>query len=670
MSRTITDPITLEVIEHRLDSITREMANITLRTARSAVVHSGRDFSCSLFDSNAQLLAIGSSLPPHVMPMVVHLHSILAYYGGDVQPGDIFIGNDPHDGGTHLNDVLVCIPIYSGDDLMGFSTNRAHWADVGGSVPGSISGSATEIFQEGVRIPPMRIGRNDEIDEDILRFLCANVRLPHEVRGDLRSQLASCRVASQRVLELVDTYGVETVKATFAEILDMSERRMRSRIAELPDGTVMHEGYLDNDGTDTDSVLLRSTVTVAGDEITVDFTGSSEQRPGCTNTGLGVSTGYAFMAVKASLDPKGPLNGGTLRPMKVVVPEGTCLNSKPPAACGGLGELGQIMLITMVALSGLVPHHISTEEGASANHQNFDGTDPRNGNRFVFYDALSGGGGARATKDGMDFVRTLRSGNFTMMSVETLEKMFPLVFVKQELRTDSGGPGQFRGGLGMFREYRALGDAVISVLGDHAHLAPAGVDGGMRGAPTRWQVRRKSGDIVPVSPRFRSKGALQVAEGDVVRALTPGGGGWGDPILRDPEAVLVDVLRDKVSVDQAHDKYGVVITSSNKVDTDATLVQRECIEKKRTPTPLERGPAPVLVSGLRVAWVGADAPFSEGVIVEIFGPNRPQPLTLSLRSDDQVGSGALRLDAEAWRELGLGDGSESAYVRLVEDEWP
>jgi N-methylhydantoinase B len=666
-----TDPITLEVVENRLDSIVREMSNITQRTARSAVVHSGKDFSCAIFDANAQLLAIGSSLPIHILPMLVALQKTVAQYEDDIAPGDIFIGNDPHDGGTHLNDVLIFIPMFHRGSHMGFACNRAHWADVGGAVPGSISGSATEIYQEGLRIPPMRLGRSNVPDPDILRFIFANVRIPEDVHGDLLAQLASCRVAEQRVGSLVDSYGVDLVKSTTDQILDIAEQRMRARIAALPDGRMSHEIYLDNDGTDPDPVRIRSTVTVTGDSLVVDYTGSADQRAGCINTGYAASSGMAFMGVKAALDPKGPINSGTLRAIEVIAPEGSCLNSRPPAACGGLAELGVAVVATMVAMSGLVPEQVSAEEGASANHQNFDGTDARPGRgRYVFYDALSGGGGARAGKDGLDFVRTIRSGNFTMMSTEVLENVFPLVFERQELRPDSGGPGRFRGGLGMTRDYRVLNDGVISVLGDHALLPPAGLEAGQRGAPTRWEVVR-GGQASPVSAEFRSKGAASVRSGDVVRVGTPGGGGWGDPLERDPAAVLRDVIDGKVSRDKAFEQYGVVTTSDPAtVDESATVSERNRLRAGRSCTPLERGGEPQFVRGMRTASA-APGTWAEDTVVEVFVPTRPQPLTVRVSIDPSVAQGAVRLDAEAWSDLRLTDGpAAEGLTRAVEDTWP
>ena len=666
----MTDPITLEVIRNRLDSVVREMANITQRTARSAVVHSGRDFSCSLFDHLGRLVSIGTSIPVHILPMVVHMSETLRHYEGDIAAGDIFIGNDPHDGGTHLNDVLIFTPVFYGETLIGYACNRAHWTDIGGSVAGSISGSAREIFQEGLRIPPMRLGRNDCPDPDILRFITLNVRMPHEVRGDLMAQLASCRVAQERIEQVVSSYGIDVFQDCIEEILDDGERRMRARINLLPDCTVSHEGYLDNDGTDDEPVRLRSTVTIHGDALNVDFTGTAPQRKGCINISAAVAEGFAFMGIKAALDPKGPVNAGCFRPIEVIAPQGSCRNANPPAACGGLAELGQAVIITMVAMSGLVPDQISAEEGASANHQNYDGVDSRTGGgRFVFYDAISCGGGARRNKDGMDFVRTIRSGNYTMMSIESLENIFPIVFERQQLRRDSGGAGRFRGGLGLERDYRVLESGVISVLGDHAFLPPAGLEGGGRGAPTRWEVVRPDG-VVPVSPQFRSKGALPVRIGDVIRVSTPGGGGWGHPCDRDPERVRDDVMDDKISILHARESYGVVLDENGRIDVRSTQSLRLEIRSQRDSTTIEIGSEPVVKRGMRLAWCSPESPWRVNGVVEVLVTTRSHPLTVRIAHDGNVLPGRMRIDTEGWNDLNLSGTVSTAFTRSVSDPWP
>ena len=291
-------------------------------------------------------------------------------------------------------------------------------------------------------------------------------------------------------------------------------------------------------------------VSVEGDGLHVDYTGTAPQSQGPLAVSLALAHCFAFMGVKAALDPKGPINSGCFRPIRVTVPEGTMLNAKPPAAAGGMAEIGQAAIFTMAALAELVPHRVSAEEGAGANHQNLTGMDPRSEDphRFIYYDYPSGGG--REGKDGLDFVRTLRSGNVNIQSIEVLENLFPVLFHRHELRQDSGGPGRFRGGMGVTREYSTPSDGSFSILSDHAFVPPAGLFTGHPGGPTRWEVVR-GGSTNTISPQFGSKvTAFPIQAGDILRISTQGGGGYGDPLERDPFRVQEDVTDGKVSPDR------------------------------------------------------------------------------------------------------------------------
>lgn len=653
------DPVTLEVIRNRLESIVREMGDITLRTARSAVVYSGRDFSCGILDRKGDLLAVGTSIPIHIFPIVWQVRKTLERFGDDVHSGDMFIGNDPYDGGTHLNDVLIFMPIYHEDELVGYAANRAHWYDVGGMVPGSISGSAREIYQEGLRIPPIRLGRNDEINPDTLEFILRNVRVPEETKGDIQAQVASCRVAGQHIQALMRRYGKESVLEHFEEVLDAAERRMRSLIGELPKTRVVHEGYMDNDGVQADQRPVRVAISVEGDGLHVDYTGTAPQSQGPLNVSLALTHCFAFMGVKAALDPHGPINSGCFRPIAVTVPEGTMLNARPPAPAAGMAEMGQAAIFTMVALSKLAPQHVSSEEGAAGNHQNCAGDDLRfeDPHRYIYYDYPGGGGGGRANKDGLDFVRTLRSGNVNIQAIEVLENLFPLLFHRHELRQDSGGPGKHRGGMGIVREYRVPTDGSYSILGDHGVVPPAGLYGGHPAAPSRWEVTRE-GEVITISPQFRSKvTAFPLKAGDIIRISTQGGGGYGDPLERDPAQVREDALDRKVSPEQAADAYGVVLDpQSLEVNEEATRQRRAELAASRISLTPQKGQEPTLEGGMRIAWVSPtlkDRGVSDGDMAEAFSPNLPNPLRMRVRFRQDLPADALLLDREAWEFLDL-----------------
>ena len=653
------DPVTLEVIRNRLESIVREMGDITLRTARSAVVYAGRDFSCGILSSQADLLAVGTSIPVHIFPIVWQVKNTLARFQGDVHPGDIFIGNDPYDGGTHLNDVLIFLPIFHEGEIVAYAANRAHWYDVGGMVPGSISGSSREIYQEGIRIPPIRLGQNDKLNRDIVDMILLNVRVPEESRGDILAQVASCRVAGQHIIGLIHRYGKESTLQHFDEVLDTSERRMRSFIGALPQTSVVHEGYMDNDGVETDRKRIRVRVTVEGDSLHVDYTGTALESKGPLNVGLALAHCFAFMGVKAAIDPSGPINTGCFRPIRVTAPKGTMLNASNPSPAGGMAEVGQTAIYTMVALSKLAPDHVSAEEGSGANHQNLAGTDLRfdDPHRFIYYDYPSAGGGGRVDKDGLDFVRNLRSGNVNIQSIEVLENLFPVFFHKHELRQDSGGPGRFRGGLGGIREYRTPSDGVFSMLSDHAIVPTAGLFGGHSGALGKWEVVRE-GQTMNVSPTYGSKStAFPIKAGDTLRASTFGGGGYGDPLERELSRVREDVIDGKVSAEQAWEVYGVVFDAETlEVNAEATREQRARLASEQVYLIPQRGGEPVMDGGMRVAWVNpslVERGVADGDMAETFTSQMPNALRMRVRFRPDLPPDGLLLDSEIWDMLGI-----------------
>ena len=664
------DPVTLEVVRNRLDSIVREMADITLRTARSAVVYAGRDFSCGILDSKAQLLAVGTSVPVHIFPIVWQVRNTIERFAGDIHEGDIFIGNDPYDGGTHLNDVLIFVPIFHEGEIVGYAANRAHWYDVGGMVPGSLSGSSREIYQEGLRIPPIRLGREDQINRDILDMILLNVRVPEETRGDILAQTASCRVAGQHMIGLIRRYGKENLLRHFDEVLDSSERRMRSIIKALPQTKVTHEGYMDNDGVVAERRRIRVQVTAKEEGLHVDYTGTALESQGPLNVGLALAHCFAFMGVKAALDPSGPINSGCFRPIEVTAPRGTMLNASAPSPAGGMAEMGQAAIYTMVALSKLAPQHVSAEEGAGANHQNLGGTDLRfdDPHRFIYYDYPSGGGGGRSTKDGLDFVRTLRSGNVSIQSVEVLENLFPVFFHRHELRQDSGGPGRFRGGMGVVREYQTPSEGVFSMLSDHAVVPTAGLHGAQPGALGKWEVVRQ-GEIITISPELGSKStAFPLQAKDTLRLSTFGGGGYGDPLEREPYRVREDAVDGKVSLEQAQEAYGVVLDpDSLEVDEAATKEQRRRLAGQRIYLDAQRGGEPVMEQGMRVAWVSPSLEakgVSEGDMAEAFTPSLPNPLRMRVRFRPDLPADGLLLDSEAWEALDLAEAERLLWRKI------
>jgi N-methylhydantoinase B len=337
----VIDPITIEVIRETLVSTVREMRVTLVRTAYSSILYEGEDFSCVLMDGDAQIVAMskGADHPLHIVPISWSMKAVREKFGDDIHPGDMFLHNDPYTGGTHLNDVALISPLFAGGTLFIFPVVRAHWGDVGGMSPGSLSGGATEIFQEGVRIPPIRIVERGRPNEAALDLIFANMRGPRERRGDYQAMLGTCRKAAERVEAVAARYGAATVRASVAELMDRAERRMRRAIAALPDGEYVYEAHLEAGRERLEPLTVRARVAIAGDAITVDLTGSSPQTAGPTNVGPAMAPTGAFTIVKSYLDPGTDVNSGAFRPLTVISPRGTIVNADPPAPCGGMVEV-------------------------------------------------------------------------------------------------------------------------------------------------------------------------------------------------------------------------------------------------------------------------------------------------------------------------------------------
>jgi N-methylhydantoinase B len=651
-------------------SIVREMEVINYRAARSPVVFSGHDLSSAILDRDGQLVACITGLAVHILPMVFQARNLLERYRDSMREGDMFIGNDPWEGSVHLNDVAVFVPVLYEGDLVALTCIRVHWPDIGGMVPGSVSGNAREIYQEGLRIPLMRLGARGTVDAEILRLLMINVRVPEEREGDLIASLNACQAGAVRLIELMRRYGKETILEIWDEILRVSERRMSGIISQLPESTLVHEGYLDNDGTTQDLLRIRATVTIRNGRILVDFTGSARQSDGPINVTLALAHCFVFMAVKAALDPKGPINSGSFRLMDVIAPEGTLLNARPPAACAGTGEVRYANNIALMALSRIVPERVLADDGSSTVHHPLYLKDDAHseGRQVVHYDLVGGGGGARADRDGLDFVRHIGSGNSNTPSIEVLEHRYPQLFTRHTFRQDSGGPGKFRGGLGIVRERRLLVDGVLSVLGDHSIAPLAGLEFGFPGALAKWEIVR-DGKADPVSAEFGLKVSnLPVRAGDMLRSGTNGGSGWGDPLERDPARVLDDVIDEKVSLEQAREIYGVAIERAHAgVDLASTSELRHKI-KHGVMLKAHSAPAVQFDGGARVAWVSSnhkgEVDARKWRLAEVFRPGTRNPLRLRMHVDPALPADAVMLDEEAMRDWSIAKG-ELVLWRMI-----
>jgi len=584
LSAAAVDPITLEVLRETFSSIVREMRVTLVRTAYSSVLYEGEDFSCVLMDGDAQIVSMskGQDHPLHIVPISWSMRSVREKFGDDIHPGDFFLHNDPYTGGTHLNDIAMIYPLFADGRLFVFPVVRAHWGDVGGMSPGSLTGDATEIFQEGVRIPPIRIVDRGTPNQAALDLIFANMRGTRERMGDFDAMIGTCRKAAERVEALAARYGAPVVRSAVVELMDRAEQRMRRAIGALPDGEYSYESHLESGRVRLEPLSIRARVTVAGEAITVDLTGTSPQTAAPTNVGPAMAPTGAFTIIKSFLDPGTDVNSGAFRPLTVITPRGTIVNADPPAPCGGMVEVKYgVETAVMGALAQALDGRVAGDLKGGGNHCYIGGPDPRTGETFIFYEYPAGGTGGFDGGDGSNTVRTWTESDMTTLQpIEAVEQLYPVRIESTRLRDDSGGPGRWRGGLGLTREVRVLvASSRLSVLAEKAVLPPFGVCGGAAGATNRFWVRRGDRPIQP-SPLPGKVGGFPIETGDVVMMESSGGGGFGDPLERDPARVAADLAEGYVTPAAAEREYGVV-WRAGRVDEVATRARRESLRAAR-----------------------------------------------------------------------------------------
>lgn len=547
------DPITLSVLWNGLIAVTDDMGTTLRRTAYSAAVREGDDFSTGLFDAQGRLVAQGNFSPGHLgaMPYVVG-HVLDHYSVTELAPGDAILLNDSWMGSGHYPDCFLTSPLFAseaqGGDLIGFAVNCAHHVDMGGAVPGSQIVQVNEAFQEGLRILPIKIAEGGELREDVLRLVLGNVRLPEIVRGDLLAQLNTNTIASRRMAALTAKYGLAILHEGIEAILNRSEARMRELIGMLPDGSYAYEDFLDDGGDDT-PVKFRVNLTVAGDELTVDWSESDDQVAAGINSYINYTRAYSAFAVKVFTDPHLPHNAGANRPVHVAAREGSFFNPHYPAPSSGRAAV-QIRLFEVVcgALSSVVPNKAM----ASFSHWSNPilGGVSKNGERFIFYDLLYGGYGGRAMKDGAESLCPVF--NATNIPVEVHESQSPVRVLEMGFIRDSAGAGQFRGGCGLRKDIELLApQATVSLSGDRHRFAPPGANGGKQGAVGKTLLIR-AGETIELP----SKATAEMQKGDVLSLRLSGAGGFGPPEKRTRQAVIDDVLDGFVSAEAVERDYG------------------------------------------------------------------------------------------------------------------
>jgi N-methylhydantoinase B len=528
MTLRATDPVELAVFQSAVHSIAEEMGAALRRTALSPNIKERRDYSCAIFDGKGRVIAMGDHMPVHLGSMPMSVQAAIAAIS--FSHGDIAILNDPYAGGTHLPDITMVLPVFlpgaSGNDPAFYVSNRAHHADVGGSFPGSM-GPASEIFQEGIRIPPVRIVRGGKVDREMLDLILLNVRTPKEREGDLESQIGACRVGEQRILQLAEKYGELSLQALIEELLDYSERLVRAELRKMPAGDFSAEDWMDDDGvTDVPrKIAVRLRFDPAAASMLADFAGSSAQVTGSINAVRAITLSACFYMLRCLLADDAPATAGILRPLTLETPEGSIVDARPPSpVAGGNVETSQrIVDVFLRALAKAVPERVPAASAGTMSNLTIGGMDPRTGEPFTYYETAAGGMGARPGLNGISGVQTHMTNSLNT-PIEALEYAYPLRVRRYAYRDGSGGAGQFQGGDGLIREVELLADAQVTLLADRRKFCPYGLQGGEDGAPGRASL------VTPGQggeSELPGKCSTRVSKGSLLRIETPGGGGWG-----------------------------------------------------------------------------------------------------------------------------------------------
>jgi N-methylhydantoinase B len=555
-----TDPATFEVAKNALYAAAEEMKVVLAKTAYSPILKVAGDYSCGLFDVGGEMVAQGPDLPIHLGSMPLAVKAVIRAFR-EFTPGDVFIHNDPYFGGSHLPDVNVVTPAFHDGTLLGFACVRAHWPDIGSATPGSY-GATTEIYGEGLRLPPVRLYRAGVLNHDVEQIIFTNVRTPEERRGDLRAQIAANLRGVTRLADLARKYGAARLLAIMQEVMDYSERMMRAALTALPDGTASFEDFCDGDGIIEDGEKedaifhIRMQVTKRGDRLIVDFAGTDRQVPGPMNAPLAVTASGIYAAIKMVADPRDlvPPNSGCWRPVELKAERGTVVNAESPAPVVYANHEISHRVCDMLfgALARLVPDRVmACSQGTSA-IVTLGGVDYRTGERYVSYETIKGGLGARPTKDGISGVASGIS-NTMNTPIEILEMSFPVRIERYEIVPDSGGSGRYRGGCGVERVWKILGGpSQASVCLERTKSPPFGLAGGGPGGAGRIAIIGPDG----VERELNGKGAFTATAGAQIWLRAPGSGGFGAPRERDRERLRDDVINGYVSAEAAVTEYG------------------------------------------------------------------------------------------------------------------
>lgn len=518
------DPVELELFRHQLVSVPEEMGVVLRKTSYSANIKERRDYSCAVYDASGETVAMGDHMPVHLGAMPLSVREAMRSFA--LRPGDVAILNDPYAGGTHLPDITAVAGVFVGGAGRPafYVANRAHHADVGGMSPGSMP-LAREIYQEGLRIPPVLLVSGGRVDRDLMRLVLANVRTPEEREGDLLAQWMAIRRGEARLLELASRYGLNKVRRNMSALMDYSERIMRAAVRRLPRGRYRFEDFLDGDGLSRHPLRLAVTITVDGDSVLVDFSGSDAQAEGPVNANYAVAVSATMYVFRCLIAEDVPYTSGLMRPIRVFAPEGTVVNALPPAAmaAGNVETSQRITDVLLGALAQAVPDRIPAASSGTMNNLSFGGRDPVRGSSFAYYETVAGGMGGSAATPGESAIHTHMTNSWNT-PVEALEHQYPLRIHRYRIRPHSGGLGKRAGGDGIVREFEFLAPCEVTILSDRRARGPYGLWGGRPGKPGRnTLLRGRTRSLLP------AKASFAVQPGAILRVETPGGGGYGEP---------------------------------------------------------------------------------------------------------------------------------------------
>jgi N-methylhydantoinase B len=561
-----TDPVAFELIQNALVAIAEQMSITVVRTARSSVSKEVMDFSTALCNERGELVAQGHCLPIMLGSVPAAMRAVLAKFGNDMHPGDVFVMNDPYEGGSHLPDIFMFKPIFTDGALIGFACVVTHHADIGGIAPGGISSQATEIYQEGLRIPLMKLFDKGVINEMLTSFIARNVRVPDKVIGDLHSQISACAHGEEGLIKIVAEYGLEATRQHLDDLLDHSEARTRAVLERLPDGDYSFKDALDDDGKSAAPIPICVTVRKRGSELTADFTGTGKQVKGAINMTKSDALSCVYFVTRCLLDPDIPNNAGCFRPFGVVTEPGTIVDALTPAAVASRVLTSFRVVDTLFgALAQLCPDKVPACGMAADCNVCVSGIDA-DGVPFVQLDWLAGSWGGRPDRDGIDHVSALAS-NISNTPVELIEAESPLLVESYALVPDTGGAGRYRGGLSVVRTWRLLGieEALLQVRSDRLKFAPYGLNGGASGTKGRNVLLTAEGER-----EMPSKFQIVIRRGDRIRLQTAGAGGWGDPRERATDRVAKDLREGRISEDATRKTYGHAETAMMQFKPGAT----------------------------------------------------------------------------------------------------